>query len=180
MITDSLVAFVPQGAPLSLVGLDGVAIPSSVTIDLLGTGVGTAPKNIIGNASLFGTDMGVNGNAPELNVTLGDALVTGNAATLNVALQGAPDTAGTHLPGTWQTIAETGPITAPQGTAGQIVARFPFLPSFPANLQPRYLRLLFSPPAATHFTAGTVASALVTMVRDDQANKFATKNFSVA
>ena len=57
----------------------------------------------------------------------------------------------------------------------------------PANLRPRFLRLLFSPQYGTpvetpngDFTAGTISSAIVTMVRDDQANKFQPKNFTVA
>jgi hypothetical protein len=61
-----------------------------------------------------------------------------------------------------------------------VFARFPFLPVFPSTLRPRFLRLLFSPAAATNFTAGTVAAAIVTVVRDDQANKQAAKNFSVS
>lgn len=180
MISDALLNLVPINGNLSLVGGAGVAIPSPGIIDLLGSGVGTPSPNIIGNATLFGEDVGIGGKRPELNVVIGTALASGNAATLNVALQAAPDTAGTHQPGAWQTIGETGPITVAQGTAGQIVARFPFLPAFPANLNARYIRLLFSPAAATNFTAGTIASATVTMVRDDQANKYAASNFKVA
>jgi hypothetical protein len=40
-------------------------------------------------------------------------------------------------------------------------------------LSARYLSLLFTPVGT--FTAGTITGAPVTMVRDDQANKFATK-----
>jgi hypothetical protein len=54
--------------------------------------------------------------------------------------------------------------------AQQILARFDFPPAFPANLNPRYPALLFTPVGT--FTAGT-RQAPVTMVRDDQANKFA-------
>jgi hypothetical protein len=38
--------------------------------------------------------------------------------------------------------------------------------------------LLFTP--AGTFTAGTIASALVTTVRDDEFQKYAAKNYSVA
>lgn len=177
MITDALVNFVPVGAPLSLISGTG-DIASTNVYDILGSGPGTAPQNIIGNAALFGSDVGIGGVRPELNVTIGTAIVSGGGGTLNVKLQAAPDTAGTNLPGTWQTLAETGVLTVAQLTAGQIVARFPFLPAFPANLNPRYIRLLFTVGTAS-ITAGTVASALVTMSRDDQANKFQPSNFVV-
>jgi hypothetical protein len=184
MRSDALLAFVPIGSPLSLVGGAGVAIPSPNIIDMLGLGVGVAPSSasIIGNATLFGTDMGVGGQRPELNVAIGTALTTSTSATLNVALQAAADqgAAGNYQPSTWNTLVETGYMAVGNLTAGAIVARFPWLPAFPANLRPRYLRLLFSPLAATSFTAGTIASALVTTVRDDMAQKFAAKNYTVA
>lgn len=187
MITDALLNFVPIGGNLSLVAGAGVDVPSNV-IDLLGLGVGVAPSsnggNIIGNVTTFGAPdaMGVGGFRPELVVNVGTAFVTANAATLNVALQGAPDTGagGGYLPGTYQTIAETGELTAAQLTAFQTIMRLPWLPPFPANLRPRYLRLLFQVPAAVNFTAGTIANALVTPLRDDQFNAYAAKNYSVA
>jgi hypothetical protein len=182
MITDSQLNFVPMQAPLSLVAAAGIAIPSAI-LDLLGSGVGTAPANIIGAASVFGMDAGVGSHRrPELACSIGVAAVTANAATLNLALQAAVDTGsgGGYVPGTWTTIVETGPIAAASLTAGQPIGRFPLLPAFPANLNPRFLRLLFQVAAATNFTAGTIAYALMTWVRDDQANKFAAKGFSVA
>ena len=53
--------------------------------------------------------------------------------------------------------------------------RFP--PAFPANFSPRYLSLAFV--SLGTFTAGAIAAAPVTMVRDDQANKFMPANYSV-
>lgn len=179
MIFDALVSFVPLGAPLSMVAGAGVSIRSQV-YDMLGAGVGVAPPSIIGNAALFGTDMGVGGKRPELNITIGTTLTTGTAATLNIALQAAPDTAVTFQPGTWVTLDESGPIAVANLVAGAVPFRTPFIPTFPPGLRPRYLSLLFQVPAATDFTAGTILSALVTMVRDDQANKFAASNFVVA
>ena len=184
MITDALLAFVGIGGNLSLVGGAGVAIPSPLTYDFLGLGVGVAPtERIWGNPTVFGQAdaMGVGNQRPELNVTVGTAFATANAATLNVALQGAIDTgaAGGYLPGTWNTFAETGVIAVANLTANTVIARFPWLPPFPANLRPRYLRLLFSI-ATANMTAGTIASAIVTLVRDDQFNKWAAKNFTVA
>jgi hypothetical protein len=175
MILDSSLSFVPIGGNLAILG---VAVPSTNVIDLLGQGVGTAPQNIFGTPTVFGAPdaMGVGGPRPELNVTIGAAFVSGTS--LNVALQGAIDSgAPTYQPGTWNTFAETGAILTANLTANTVIARFPWLPPFPANLRPRYLRLLFTPGGT--FTLGTIASALVTTVRDDQFNRFGAKNFAV-
>lgn len=182
MRLDSSLAFVP--ATLSLVAAAGVAVPSTNVIDLLGSGVGTAPLNIIGNATTFGADMGVGGGfaVPTLEIILGEAVATGTVATLNVALQMAPDTGvgGGYLPGAWQTIVESGPMTAAQLAAPGVIARLDWAPNFPANLSPRFARLLFQTPAGTFFTAGSISYAGPTLVRDDQANKFAAANYKVA
>lgn len=180
MFIDALTGFVQPGAPLSLVAGDGVAVQSDV-LDILGVGVGVAPPSIIGTATTFGADMGVGGLQPELVVTIGTALATGNSATLNVQLQAAPDTAVTYQPGTWQTIEESGAITAAQGTAGTRVFRTKFPPTFPANQRPRYYRLNFVTPAGTHFTAGTIANAILTIVRDDYSQGLIQpRNYTVA
>lgn len=178
MIVDALVNFIPIGFPLSLVAGAGVATPSGV-LDILGSGVGTPPQNIIGNRTLFGADVGIGGLRPQLEVLISTAFATGNAATLNVQFQGAPDTVGTNQPGAWTTLVETGPIAVASLTLGQILARFDFPPAFPPNFSPRYLRLNFVTPAGTNFSAGAV-QAPVTMVRDDQANKFMPSNYVVA
>ena len=181
MRLDSSLSFVPLGAPLSLIGAAGVAINSGI-IDLLGVGVGNAPPSIIGNVALFGEDVGVGDGflIPKLIVSIGTALVTGTAATLVVALQMAPDTATTYQPGTWQTLIASPAITAAQGTTGAIVAGFDWPPVFPSTLRPRYARLSFIVPAATDFTAGTIAFATVTSVRDLFSNKQAANNYVVA
>lgn len=188
MITDALLSFVPIGGNLSLVAAAGVDVPSTNTIDLLGLGVGVvAPSTssgnpIIGNVSTFGSPdaMGVGGMRPELNVTIGTALVADTGApTLNVQLQAAADD-GTGNPSTWQTIGESGEISVAQGTANTVVARLPWLPPFPENLRPRFLRLNFAIPAATNFSAGTIASALVTVVRDDWFNRQAARNYDMS
>ncbi len=182
MILDSLLSFVPVGSALSLVAGAGVDIPSTNVIDLLGSGVGTEPHNIIGNAATFGADAGIGAVKPQVEVIIGTGLVTGGGATLNVAFQAAADqgAAGAYQPGTWQTLVETGEMTAAQLVASAICARFDFPPVFPLTLRPRYLRLLFQVPAGLTFTAGTISAALVTMVRDDLAQRQATKNFTVA
>lgn len=183
MMTDALLNFVPINGNFSLVGGAGVNLPLPGIIDLLGNGVGVAPTSIWGTTAVFGAPdaLGVGGMRPELNITIGTGLVTANGATLNIALQGAIDTglAGAYQPGPWNTFVESGPMTAALCPAGTVVFRCPWLPPFPANLRPRYLRLLAQVPAAENFSAGTIASALVTTVRDDQFNKYAARNFSV-
>lgn len=180
MITDALLAFVPLNGNLSLIAGAGVDIPSTNTIDLLGVGAGQASPNIIGDVSVFGAPdaMGVGGLRPELNVVIGTALTTGTSATLNAALQAAADN-GSNQPDTWHTIVETGELTVAQCTAGTVIFRCPWLPPFPANLRPRFLRLLFQVPAGTTFTAGTISSATVVTVRDDMFNRYAAKNYTV-
>lgn len=181
MLIDALVSFLAPGSNLSIVAAAGVGTPSN-TVDLYGFGVGVPATgsggNIIGQAPVIGGDAGIGQNRPEINVVVGTTLTTANGATLNVALQAAVDN-GTGNPGSWNILAETGPIAAANLSSGQIIARFPFLPAFPANLRPRFLRLLFQVPAATNFTAGTISSAAVTMCRDDTANKFAYRNYAV-
>jgi hypothetical protein len=186
MITDALVAFVGIGGNLSLVAGGGIAIPSGI-VDLLGNGVGQAPSNIIGNATVFGEDAGVGRYRPELNITVGTAITAAAGTTLKCALQAAIDlgSSGAYQPGTWTDVASQDNIALANLVAGAVIMRFPFLPTMPANLRPRFLRLLFSPQLAGvtpsgSFTGGTIASALVTMVRDDQANKYAARNYTVS
>lgn len=185
MRVDALLSFVAIGAPLSMVAGAGVDIPSTKTIDLLGLGVGVpAPQNgapIIGNVDTFGAPDagGVGGIRPELNITTGDAAFTsGGACTLNVQLQAAEDD-GTGNPDTWVTLGESGPIALADLTAETVIARLPWLPPFPENLRPRFLRLNFEIPAGLNFTAGEIASALVTFVRDDWFQRQAAKNYTV-
>lgn len=181
MRLDSSLAFVPYGTPLSIVGATGATFYSNV-IDLLGSGVGTAPANIIGNATTFGQDMGVGDGmpVPKLIVSVGTAFVTGGSATLNVQFQGAPDTAVTHVEGTYKTYMETGTIAAANLTAGAVIARMDWPPVFPASERPRYIRLAFVTPSGQQFSAGTIAFAYPTYVRDDQANRQAAANYTVS
>lgn len=187
MRSDALVAFIPIGAPLSLVGGVGITFRSTI-IDLLGSGVGTAPPSIIGNAALFGTDMGVGGKRPELNIGVGTAFTVNTAGTLlKIALQAAPDlgVGGNYQPGAWTDVVSQDNIAVANLTAGAIPFRSPWIPDMPPGLRPRYMSLLFSPMSATalpagNFSAGTIAFALVTTTRDDQANRYAARNYSVS
>ncbi len=170
MITDALVSFTPVAVTPTTAG-----DYASATIDLLGSGVGTAPANIIGNRALFGTDVGIGGVRPQIECLVTAAFVGGT--NLVAKFQAAPDVAVTHIPTTWTTLVETGVILTASLTLGQILARFDYPPAFPANLNPRYLRLLFTTTGT--FSAGSIL-APTTMVRDDQANRFTPNNFVVA
>ena len=193
MIIDSLESFVGIGAPLSLVAGAGVSIPSTNTIDMLGLGVGINPANagqIWGNTTNFGQadGKGVGNQRPELNITIGTALAGAAGLTLNVKLQAAadPGAAGNWTPTSWVNIGGQDGITLAQGAANTVIARLPWLPPFPQNLRQRFLRLLFSPVSSGGadpsgaFTAGTIASAVVVMSRDDYFAKFAAKNYTVS
>ena len=179
MITDALVNFIPIGFPQSLVTAAAGSLPSGV-LDILGQGVGTPPQNIIGNRTVFGADVGIGGIRPQLEVLVTTAFATAGAATLNVQFQAAIDTgaAGNYQPGTWVTLVETGVIAVANLGLGVKLARFDFPPAFPENLNPRYLRLNFVI-GTSFFSAGAV-QAPVTIVRDDQANKFMVGNYVVA
>lgn len=188
MRSDALVAFVGIGAPLSLVAGANITIASNV-IDLLGLGVGVNPAaaSIIGNAALFGTDLGVGGKRPELNISVGVAFTGAAGQLLKIAMQFAPDLGigGNFQPGTWQDIVSQDNIALANLTAGAIPFRAPWIPDMPPGLRPRFSRLLFSPMTAStlpsgSFTTGTIASALITTVRDDQSNRYAARNYSVS
>ena len=182
MLIDQQWLFQPLGSSLSLVAAAGVSIPSLLTIDLLGSGVGTAPANIIGGTSttVFGANFGVGEPRPHLQAVIGVQPVTGDACTLNMAWQFAVDSgaSGNYQPGTWITAVETGAISAANLTVNTAL-RLEFPTNFPFATLPRYTRLLFQVPSGDYFTAGTISSALVTMGRDDLANKYAQRNYTV-
>lgn len=191
MRADATLSLVPIGGPgFSLVGGAGVALPTPA-LDLLGYGVGVNPSaSIIGTQrATFGTDFGIGRYLPHLAIFLAPTptIATATAATLNVQFQMATDSgaAGGYLPGAWQTVVETGPMTLAQLVAAQTGAnaqpiRIDWPPNFPQNLNPRFARINFVPAAATSFTAGLVGSAIITTVRDDYAVRFAQRNYSVA
>ena len=181
MMTDAKLAFVGIGTPLSLVGASGATFTAPLIVDLLGAGAGTLVTNIWGNSLLPGQAdaMGVGGPRPELNISIGTALVANaGAPTLTAALQYAPDN-GAGSPGAWQTVATSGAVTVAQGTANQVIWRQPWIPPYPVNLRPRFVQLIFTTPAATSFSAGTIASALVTTVRDDIFQMQQPRNYTV-
>lgn len=188
MFTDALLNFIPIGGNLSLVGAAGVPIFSNV-IDLLGLGQGVAPSStIIGNATTFGEDAGVGGLRPELNISIGTAVVAVGGTLMKIALQAAadPGAAGNYTPaaGAWQDVVSQDNIAASNLTAGAVPFRAPWIPTMPPGLRPRFLRLWFGGSIAGNFatgqfSAGTIGSALVTTGRDDYAIKYAAKNYTI-
>ena len=55
-------------------------------------------------------------------------------------------------PGTWITFGEVPGLTTAQLLASTVIGRLPWLPAWPQNVLPRFLRLLFTPVGA--FTVG--------------------------
>jgi len=183
MMTDALVCFVQPGGLQSLIGAAGAVIQVGSVIDMLGQGVNTAPANIIGNAfnGFYGVDPGVGRMKPEIQINIGVAFATANAATGEFALQYAPDTgaAGGYAPGTWEDGATSG-FKAVGLYPALTVVRMDLPPAPPATPNPRYVRLIFRPLAATNLSAGTVTFAGLVMARDDLVNRFSPNNFVAA
>ena len=71
----------------------------------------------------------------KVEVIIGTAPTTSTGALLNVAMQGAPDTAGTHQPGAWTTLVETGAMQLANTGASAVIARFKWPPAVPPNLE---------------------------------------------
>lgn len=179
MLNDALVSF--GLAPFSIVGGAGVATASSV-IDLLGLGVNVPNNTIIGNATVFGSDPGVDWPRAQGQVIVSTPFVTANAATMNFAYQGAVD-AGAGVPGTWQTIVESGYLAvtdldsvAATDPDGAIAWQFDFEPTHPISFRPRFLRVLCQPLVATNFTAGAVRIPVTTGL-DQYKQKFQARNY---
>lgn len=181
---DASLAFVPLGSALSCVGATGATFFGPQIIDFLGTGVGTVPQAIFGTSSVYGQAdaMGVGSDRVEMLVATGAAFLTSDSATLTAFIQGAPDQGapGGYQPGTWQTFVQSPAMTAAQLTANLVFFRFPWLPPFPFSERPRYLRMGFSTPANTQFTAGTIAYAIPSTGRDDWSAAFVPRNYIVA
>lgn len=178
-INDALLGFVFDSAPLSLVAAAGVDVPTN-PIDLMGNGVGTTVTNIWGNSTLpFSPDArGVGDPVPLIDILIGTAAVNDTGTpTLTVELQGAPDD-GAGGAGTYETYRATGPIATANLTAGQRI-RMEFVPPFPLNDRPRFLRLNFAIPAGTNYSAGTIASAQVVTSRDDTFFTQQPRNYSL-
>lgn len=151
--------FAPVGTPQSLAVTTSTA--SSSIIDITGAGSGNTPSVSFGNASVFGSDMGIGDGAavPSVYALITTTAGTTNSATLNIALQSAPDN-GSNAPGTWSTVSETGAIAASALTAGTAI-KLPFGQRAPGAALPRFYRLFYQLPAATTFTAGAISAGVV-------------------
>jgi hypothetical protein len=155
-----------------------IAAPGAASqgvIDLMGSGVGTPPPNYFGvQDAVFGEDIGIgtSSSGPPLIVcTIGTSFATANAATLTVQLQESVDSgpagAPPFSPNAWQTIAQTGALSAAQLLANTQIAAFVIPPRNPGQAFPRFFQLNYVVSAGTAFTAGTIAFAGVATGRDD-------------
>jgi hypothetical protein len=190
MLDQSLVFVSPAGAAQSVVGAAGATIvfnssPTAGVIDVAGVGVGLAPPNIIGNASLFGEDVGLGVWKVDVQIDIGTAFTTGNSATAEFIIQGAPDTGagGGYQPGTWEDFGGSGQHAASELTAtgpNQPPFRFAMPPAPPATQTPRFYRLVMKVPSGTNMSAGTVSGAFLVQGRDDfYSAKAASSNYTV-
>jgi len=159
----------------------GVAVQVGNVIDLMGSGVGTAPPNIIGVATPFGQDPGAGLIKPRIRTIVGTAFTTSNSATLNLQLQYAADSGTpTYVPGTWQTAVETGTIAASALTANANLPELEFEPSiFTLVPRPRFIRVNGLIASATNFTAGTISFCAALIGADVFSQKQATRNYAV-
>jgi hypothetical protein len=147
------------------------SVPSTGTIDFAGVGVGNAPTNTFGTATVFGEDIGIGDGVspPNLTCIVGTTFVTVNAGTLNVQLQESVDSGpnGTppYSPNAWTTIVETGALAVGVLTNGTKIAEFTIPPRAPGQAFPRFFRLNYV--VANAFTAGTIGFAGIATGRDD-------------
>lgn len=165
MQTDSNMLFV-GGTTGSALTITSSAVRSTGILDLAtglmntGSTYAAAPLTI-GNATVFGEDLGVGFMRMQMSAFTGAAAFVGGTS-LNIAIQGAVDASSGTYPAnlsglTWLTYAETGAVLTAQLVAnGQIR-----LPDWPhrqiGDALPRFISLLFTP--AGTFSAGTIATA---------------------
>lgn len=164
MQTDSNALFV-GGITGSALTITSSAVRSTGILDLAtglmntGTTYAAAPLTI-GNASVFGEDLGVGPHRLEFLAAIGAAFTVGTS--LNIAIQGAVDAASGTYPAnlsglTWQTYGETGAVPVASLTVNGIIR----LPDWPhrqiADALPRFISLLFTPVGT--FSTGTIAFA---------------------
>ena len=164
-----------------MVGAAGAEIAIGQVIDLMGSGVGTAPANTIGNTTVWGHDPGIGRVKPEIQINVGTAFTTASAATGRFCLQYAADqgAAGAYQPSTWYVSSATEAHAASALPANTVI-KMDVTPAPPEVTAPRFVRLTMQVPAATSMTAGTVTFAGMTMARDDNTTKYAPGNYVVA
>ena len=151
---------------------------STSVIDLAGLGSGTTVSNIIGNATVWGQDIGVGDvpGTPKLYVTVGTALAGGTS--LNVQFQGAPDN-GSGSPGTYVTYAESGTIVTASLTANTVIFKIDVPEIQPeGGPLPRFLRLNYV--VVGTYTSGTIAFAGIIRDRQDWVARYYPSGYAVA
>lgn len=138
-----------------------VTAPSTTTYDVAGVGVGNAPPNTFGTATLFGEDIGIGDGVspPRVAVYVGTAFTAGGAATLQLQLQASIDT-GTpgYTPSAWRTIGQTEAIAVASLTANALIMEMTVPPRAVGQAFPRFYRLNYVV-ATGPMTAGTIAWA---------------------
>lgn len=155
-----------------------VTAASTNVIDLAGLGSGNTVTNIIGNATVFGMDIGVGDvpGTPKLLVSTIAAFVGGTS--INVQFQGAIDN-GSGSPGTWNTYAESGAILTASLTANTQILKIdvPEVIPDPGGPLPRFLRLNYL--VVGTYTGGTINADIIRDRQDWTAGKYPS-NFAVA
>ena len=156
--------------------------PSTLVIDLLGVGTGNASQNIIGNASVFGEDIGI-GSGPGIPTLLVLVTTTMTGGTsVNVQFQGAIDN-GSNAPGTYNTYGESGAVVTASLLAGTMIWRqdvpavIPWSLGVGAGPMPRFIRLNYL--IVGTYGAGAI-SAYIIRDRADYAARMYPSNFVVA
>lgn len=145
-------------------------VASTGVYDVAGLGVGVATTNRIGNATVFGSDMGGGGpltSAPQLGVWVTTTFTAGGAATLRVQLEAAVDN-GSGSPGTWNIIDQSDDIPVADltsGTPGQPLVSFTVPRKYPGAGAPRFYRVNYVVTTGP-MTAGALSAALLTGIDD--------------
>jgi hypothetical protein len=153
-----------------------VTAASQNVFDLAMVGVGNAPPNAFGTASVFGEDIGGGGphaTAPQILAIINTAFAAAGAATLNIQLQASVDSGSPgYTPSNWETIAETGTLSIAQlagtllGNADtQRVAAFTIPRRAPGQQLPRFYRLNYVV-ATGPMTAGAISAFIATGLDD--------------
>lgn len=145
---------------------------STGVYDVAGLGVNVPSVNITGlfngGAAAQGEDLGGGGpnmaSPPQLAAIVGTAFTASGAATMQIQLQAAVD-AGSGVPGTWDTIAETDTLAVALLTAGQIAASFTVPKRYLGQNFPRFYRLNYVVATGPMLT-GTISAWLLTGVDD--------------
>ena len=166
----------------------GQAITSTAAstniVDLTGAGSGNAPLNRIGNASVFGQDLGI-GDGPaslHIDVWITTSFVSAGGATMQVQFQGAIDN-GSNAPSTYTTYTETDALTVAQLTRSLVIPEANVIRLWWPHraiqaAMPRFIRLNYVVATST-FSAGAVAAGLV-MQQDEWAAGLYPANYVVA